>query len=92
MDYTPLKATVVIRPPKIKQKTDAGIIKSTDMLNQEKLAWDGSVDVVLTGPECQYVKKGQKVLLQTNAIMHPVIINKEEFLQVEEYAILGIFN
>ena len=91
-NYQPVGATIVVRPPKISDTTDAGILKSDAMIKEEKASWDGSVEVVLAGPECKVCSPGLRVLLQTNAIMHPVLVEGEELLQVEEYSILGYYN
>lgn len=91
MNYKPLGATVLVRPPKIKDTTESGIIKSEAMLAEEKNKWDGSVEVIAVGPHCQYVKPGIKVLIQHNAIIHPVMVGNEELMQVEEYTILGYY-
>ena len=91
MGYIPLGATLVIKAPKISEKTESGILKSESMIKEEKMSWDGTVDIVAAGPQCKYIKAGMKVLLQTNAIMHPVLIDGEEYLQVEEYAVLGYY-
>lgn len=90
-NYFPLGATLVVKPPKISETTESGILKSDAMIKEEKASWDGSVEVILTGPQCQIVRPGMKVLLQTNAIMHPVLVNGEELLQVEEYSLLGYY-
>ena len=91
MGYIPLGATIVITAPKISEKTESGILKSEAMIKEEKMSWDGTVDVVSVGPQCNHIKPGMKILLQTNAIMHPVLIDKEEYLQVEEYSVLGYY-
>lgn len=92
MGYIPLGATLVIKAPKISEKTEAGILKSEAMIKEEKMSWDGTVDVIAVGPMCQHISPGMKVLLQTNAIMHPVLIDGDEYLQVEEYSVLGYYN
>jgi len=90
-NYNPLGATLVVRPPKISNTTEAGILKSDSMIAEEKKSWDGSVEVVQVGPNCSVITPGMRVLLQSNAIMHPVMIDGEELLQVEEYSLLGYY-
>ena len=91
MNYFPLGATLLIKAPKIAEKTESGILKSEAMIREERMSWDGTVDVIAAGPECRHISPGMKVLLQTNAIMHPVLIEEQEYLQVEEYSVLGYY-
>jgi len=55
------------------------------------MSWDGTVDVIAAGPDCRHISAGMRVLLQTSAIMHPVLIEGQELLQVEEYSVLGYY-
>jgi co-chaperonin GroES (HSP10) len=91
MNYFPLGATLLIKAPKIAEKTEGGILKSDAMIKEERMSWDGTVDVIAAGPDCRHISAGMKVLLQTSAIMHPVLIEGQELLQVEEYSVLGYY-
>jgi len=91
MNYFPLGATLLINAPKIAEKTEGGILKSDAMLKEERMSWDGTVKVIAAGPDCKHISAGMTILLQTNAIMHPVLIEEKEYLQVEEYSVLGYY-
>lgn len=90
MGYIPFGATVVVRPKIVRAETASGIIKSEEMIRLEKENMDGSVEVVLVGVGCREdLVPGDNVYLQGQCIVQPVMVDGEELLQVEEYAILG---
>jgi len=91
LNYKPLGATIVITLPEISEKKEAGIIKSEEMIAKERNDWDGSAEIIATGPDCKYCQIGYKVLLQDQAVMNPISKKLENTFQVDEYYVLGYF-
>ncbi len=92
LTYQPLRDEVVLNLPTKEEmekmnKTASGLTLSPSAKNVK----DDYVHTVLaTGPDCKYVKVGDKVLLRPVHNGHPIVmINKKGYVQVTEFTIYG---
>ena len=95
--YQPLRDDVVLNLPTDKEiealnKTASGLTISAN--NSNKKVREEYVHTVLAvGPDCKYVKVGDKVLLKPLNGGHAIIsLNKKGYIQTSEFAIYGKVN
>lgn len=87
VNFIPMGAAVLVELPKIEEKTKSGIIKPTDMIEQEKQEHDGFLKVISAGKE-SIPKIGDEIMAN---LMQSSQINLEGTMYgyIPAHAILG---
>lgn len=88
--YTPVRDTVLVNTPS-QEEIDAankrnGIITG---IKTEQVQDEIPLSVIAVGPDCKYTKIGNKVLLKRNPGYPVVRLKGKNYLQIDEYSILG---
>lgn len=88
--YEPMGSYITLDLPAISETTKGGVIKSQEMLEEEKRKFTGAIKVVHVGPNVKQIVPGNKVLLANNAPMAQIEVLGRKLWQVDSYAVLGI--
>lgn len=81
---------ILVKLPEVKETTEAGIIKSADMLEQEAAKNDEMIlEVVGVGPSIHTLRPGDKILIRNTHI--PIYtIDDVRYGGIKEYDVFGI--
>lgn len=88
--YEPMGANITVHAPNLAKKTAGGIIKSKEMLAEERKKLGEALLVAHIGPDVRQIKPGDKIILRNEALVSEINIKGAVFLQVDSYAVLGI--
>jgi co-chaperonin GroES (HSP10) len=87
VNFIPTHGAVLVELPEVKEETQSGIIKSPDMVEEEKTNHDGFLEVVSACPDA-IVKAGAKIM--ANLPQCSIIdIDEEKYGLVPKHAIIG---
>ena len=87
VEFTPLNDFVLFMLPEVNEKTEAGVIKSKKMIEDEKKGKDAFVTVLAVGENVGNIDRGDKVLVEGQALKIP--IDGKEYGLCREHYILG---
>jgi len=87
VNYKPLNKNLLVVSPTIPEKTEAGIIKSKEIIAEEKKKMDMFLEVAATADDVTTVKVGDKVLVLGS--QKEVDIDGVAYLLVHEAGLYG---
>ena len=90
INFSPAKGYVVIEVPEVSEKTDAGIIKTETMMQEEKSKQDQFLTIAVAHDESEY-KSGDRILLLANlTAANGFEMHGKKFLVINEAHVLGV--
>lgn len=88
VNFQVINNDILLELPTISKTTDAGILKPESVIKEEQSKADDFYLVINVGPECKYIKPGDRVYM--SAGKHPkIILNDKIHVIVNEIHVLG---
>jgi len=87
VNFTPLNDYVLFDIDKVKEETSAGIIKSPEMIAEEKNNRDGFHLVISVGENVSNIKSGDSICISSGAIM--IDIDGVDYGLIRSHSVIG---
>jgi co-chaperonin GroES (HSP10) len=88
VNFKPFNQNLLIYAPKIKETTDAGIIKSDSMIKEEKDKQDWFLEVAAVADDITDIKVGDKIFISSGKL--PTIeIDNVQYVYVHKLSVVG---
>lgn len=89
MNYQPLGDMVLLLVPTVSPTTEAGVIKSEEVIAQERKSLSMFSEVIAVGEKVTTVAVGDKVLVKPDTMVLDFPLDGKTVSQVYEYNLMG---